>query len=103
MPVIYVYLSKKAGDVTPKGRTYIKHGAERAEERGFSSEQIDNIIDNNQKSKTKQIDPMSGEQTWRYQDKRGNTVFTDEHSQCIITVYSHPKNINDTKYISKSR
>ncbi|MEX6315801.1 hypothetical protein AB6G19_21195 [Providencia manganoxydans] len=53
LPVIYIYLSKKTGDVTPKGRTYTKHGAERAEERGFSSEHIDNIIDNNQKSKTK--------------------------------------------------
>lgn len=46
---------------------------------------------------------MSGEQTWRYQDKRGNTVITDENSQRIVTVYSHLKNINDTKYIPKSR
>ncbi len=65
---------KKAGDKTPGGRTYSKHGAERANERGFSDKAIDDIINNNAKKRTKEIE--DGEITWRYQDSIGNTVIT---------------------------
>lgn len=80
---------KKAGDKNPGGRTYSKHGAERANERGFSDKTIDDIINNNAKKRTKEIE--DGEITWRYQDSRGNTVITDEYGEKIVTVYSYPR------------
>jgi hypothetical protein len=36
----------RAGDKTPGGRTLTQHGAQRANERGFTGERIDDIIDN---------------------------------------------------------
>lgn len=78
----------KSGDKTPKGREYTQHDAERANERSFTSEQIDNIIDNNYKHRIKEIDKFTGEITWRYQDSRGNTVITNEWGDKIVTVYS---------------
>ena len=90
----------RIGDKTPKGRTFTNHGAERANERGFEAQVIDNIIDNNKAKRVKEIDE-DGQVTWRYQDKRGNTVITNEWSDSIITVYSHPKDINNGKYIPK--
>uniref|UniRef100_A0A0N5AC99 RHS repeat-associated core domain-containing protein n=1 Tax=Syphacia muris TaxID=451379 RepID=A0A0N5AC99_9BILA len=63
----------KAGNKTARGREYSKHAAERANERGFDSQIIDSIIDNNYKSRVKEIDKLTGQITWRYQDKRGNT------------------------------
>lgn len=89
----------KAGDKTPKGREYTKHGAEQANERGFDSQKIDSIIDNNYKHRTKEIDKHTGEVTWRYQDKRGNTVITNEWGDKIVTVYSHPISANGGNYI----
>ena len=62
---------------------------------------IDNIIDNNAKKRKKEIDDITGDVTWRYQDNRGNTVITDEFVDRIITVYSHPKTKNAGKYITK--
>ena len=91
----------KPGDKTPKGRKYTKHAAERANERGFDSQKIDSIIDNNYKHRVKEIDELTGEITWRYQDKRGNTVITDEWGDKIITVYSHPVSVNGGNYIPK--
>ncbi len=91
----------KAGDKTPRGREYTKHGAERANERGFDSQKIDSIIDNNYKSRVKEIDKVTGEVTWRYQDKRGNTVITNETGDKIVTVYSYPRRKNQGNYISK--
>ena len=91
----------QAGDKTPKGREYTKHGAERANERGFDSQKIDSIIDNNYKHRTKEIDKLTGKITWRYQDKRGNTVITNEWGDKIVTVYSHPTSVNGGNYIPK--
>lgn len=92
----------KAGDKTPKGREYTQHGADRANERGFDSQKVDSIIDNNYKSRTKEIDKVTGEVTWRYQDKRGNTVITNEWGDKIVTVYSYPRSANGGKYIPKN-
>jgi len=91
----------KAGDKTSRGRSFTDHGAERANERGFSNETIDNIIDNNFKGRVKQTDPLTGEQTWRYQDRRGNTVVTDINTERIVTVYSNPIHINGGNFIPK--
>ena len=89
------------GDKTNRGREYTDHGAQRANERGFDSEKIDNIIDNNYKNRVKEIDPLTGKITWRYQDKRGNTVITNEWGDKIVTVYSYPEHVNDSNYIPK--
>ncbi len=59
------------------------------------------IIDNNKKTRAKEIGPESGEVQWRYQDKRGNTVITDEWSTKIVTTYSYPKSANGGNYIPK--
>lgn len=95
--------SIQPGDKTPEGRTFTIHGAEQATSRGFSSKNIDEIISNNKKSRVKEIDPATGQIQWRYQDTRGNTVITDEFSERIVTVYSHPINANNSKYIPKLR
>ena len=91
-----------AEDKTPKGREYTQHAAERANERGFDSQKIDSIIDNNYKHRTKEIDKLTGQVTWRYQDKRGNTVITNEWGDKIVTVYSHPTSANGGNYIPKN-
>ena len=39
------------------------HGAERANERSFTSDAIDNIIDNDYKTRKSKIDPVTGEKT----------------------------------------
>jgi hypothetical protein len=96
-----IYNQYKAGDITPEGRVFTDHGAERTNERAFDAKKIDTIIDNNKKKRTKEIDKDTGEVTWRYQDARGNTVITDETSKRIVTVYSYPSSKNDTNYISK--
>lgn len=90
------------GDKTPKGREYTQHGAERANERGFDSQKIDSIIDNNYKHRVKEIDDLTGKVTWRYQDKRGNTVITNEWGDKIVTVYSYPESANGGYYIPKN-
>lgn len=92
----------KPGDKTPKGREYTQHGAVRANERGFDSQKVDSIIDNNYKHRTKEIDKLTGKITWRYQDKRGNTVITNEWGDKIVTVYSHPISANGGNYIPKN-
>lgn len=90
------------GDKTPKGREYTQHAAERANERGFDSQKIDSIIDNNYTHRVKEIDDLTGEVTWRYQDKRGNTVITNEWGDRIVTVYSYPESANGGYYIPKN-
>ena len=92
----------QAGDKTPRGREYTQHGAQRANERGFDSQKIDSIIDNNYNKRVKEIVNLTGEVTWRYQDKRGNTVITNEWGDKIVTVYSHPEYINGGNYIPKN-
>ncbi|WP_304362597.1 RHS repeat-associated core domain-containing protein, partial [Listeria monocytogenes] len=57
----------KTGEKTPKGRSFSEHGAERANERGFSKETIDSIIDNNLKTRKSKVDEM-GRKTWEYTD-----------------------------------
>ncbi|WP_232436834.1 polymorphic toxin-type HINT domain-containing protein [Paenibacillus senegalimassiliensis] len=90
------------GDKTPGGRIFTKHGAERADERGFTSETIDNIINNNKKNRVKEIGD-DGKAQWRYQDSRGNTVITDEWGENVVTVYSYPQGKNHGNYIPKPK
>ena len=73
------------GDKTDRGRVHTVHSAERTEERNFSSQKIDTIIDSNMRNRQSAIDE-NGQKVWRYQDARGNT-------------YSHPKSKNNGKYI----
>lgn len=91
----------RPGDSTRKGRRFTEHAAERAGERGFDAQKIDNIIDNNARTRTKQIDPITGDVTWRYQDSRGNTVITSEWGDRIITVYSYPESLNSGHFIPR--
>jgi len=49
----------------------------------------------------KEIDELTGDVTWRYQDTRGNTVTTNEWGDEIVTVYSHPIGANGGNYIPK--
>ncbi|SEG78667.1 HINT domain-containing protein, partial [Paenibacillus sp. UNC499MF] len=76
----------KTGDKTPGGHSFSKHGAERANERGFTAQAIDNIIDNNKKNRKSKIDENGGK-TWEYTDARGNKVVTNE-SGGIVSVHS---------------
>ncbi len=92
----------KKGDKTSKGRQYTGHAAKRANERGFDSQKIDSIIENNYNNRVKEVDRVTGEVTWRYQDKRGNTVITNEWGDNIVTVYSYPKFLNKGNYIPKN-
>ncbi len=92
----------KKGDVTPRGRVFTEHGAERANERGFTKEVVDSIVDNNSKKRVKEIDPITGKVTWRYQDSRGNTVITNENGD-IVTVYNHPESKNKGNYVPKPK
>ncbi|ECA5091615.1 DUF4258 domain-containing protein, partial [Salmonella enterica subsp. enterica serovar Menston] len=87
----------------PGGRSFTTHGAERARERNFTPESIDNIISNNRKNRVKEIDKVTGSVQWRYQDARGNTVITNEAGNKIVTVYSHPISTNNSNYIPKSK
>ena len=91
----------KAGDKTPGGREFTSHGAEQANNRGFSSEEVDKIIDHNAKSRVKEIS-KNGKTQWRYQDKRGNTVVTNEWGDKIVTTYSHPGSMNGGNFIPKN-
>ncbi|AWV32376.1 polymorphic toxin-type HINT domain-containing protein [Paenibacillus odorifer] len=76
----------KTGDKTPGGHSFSEHGAERANERGFSTQTIDNIINNNKKNRKSKVDDQ-GRKTWEYTDARGNKVVTNE-SGGIISVHS---------------
>lgn len=49
-----------------------------------------------------EMDKLTGKVTRRYQDKRGNTVITDEWGEKIVTVYSYPTSANGGNYISKN-
>ncbi len=53
-------------------------------------------------SRVKEIDPDDGSVTWRYQDKRGNTVITNEWGDKVVTVYSYPPSANGGNYIPKN-
>lgn len=75
----------KANDTTPKGRTFTEHAAERANERGFSTKNIDDIVDNCKKPKTK-VD-WEGKKTYEYVDNRGNKVVLNEKGG-IVSVHS---------------
>ena len=90
----------KGGDKTPSGAELSYHAADQANERKFTLKNIDDIILNNRKKRTKEIQP-DGEIRWRYQDQRGNTVITDEWGKRVITVYSHPASKNNKRYIPK--
>jgi len=60
----------KTGDKTPGGHSFSEHGAQRANERGFSSQTIDSIIRNNKNNRKSKIDDQ-GRKTWEYTDARG--------------------------------
>ena len=90
----------KGGDKTPSGVELSIHAAGQANRRDFTLKNIDDIILNNKKHRKKEFHP-NGEIRWRYQDKRGNTVITNEYGTRVITVYSHPASVNNEKYIPK--
>ena len=75
---VLVHNEYSSGDKTPRGREFTKHGAERANERNFTDEIIDSIIDNFFKKRVKEVDPFDGSVTWRFQDNCGNTVILSE-------------------------
>ena len=91
----------KGGDKTPSGAELSYHAAGQANDRHFSLKNIDDIILNNKKHRKKEIQ-SDGEIHWRYQDKRGNTVITNEYGTRVITVCSHPASVNNEKYIPKN-
>ena len=91
----------KGGDKTPSGVELSYHAADQANERRFTLKNIDDIILNNKKNRKKEFH-LNGEIRWRYQDKRGNTVITNEDGTKVITVYSHPASANNEKYIPKN-
>lgn len=70
---------------TPGGHSFSEHGAQRANERDFNSQTIDNIINNNKKNRKSRID--QGRKTWEYTDSRGNKVVTNENGG-IVSVHS---------------
>jgi RHS repeat-associated protein len=78
-----------AGHRTPGGRTLSGHAAGRANDRGFTDRIIDNIVNNNARNREKQIDEK-GRVTWKYTDKRGNTVIVNENGD-VVTVYGKGK------------
>ena len=88
-------------DKTPSGVELSYHAANQANERRFTLKNIDDIILNNKKNRKKEFH-LNGEIRWLYQDKRGNTVITNEDGTRIITVYSHPASANNEKYIPKN-
>ncbi|YCH47011.1 hypothetical protein M1D91_14570 [Enterobacter sp. SA197] len=102
-PLGLVCVCIQPGGKTPYDRIFTEHGAIRANERNFTSDLVDSIINNNKAKRVKEIDKQTGKPVWRYQDKRGNTIITDEYTKKIITVYSHPKGTNDGSYIPKQR
>ena len=91
----------KSGDKIPSGAELSYHAAKQANDRIFTLKNIDDIILNNKKIRQKEFHP-NGEIRWRYQDKRGNTVITNEDGTRIITVYSHPASKNNEQYIPKN-
>jgi RHS repeat-associated protein len=76
----------KSNDVTPGGLRFTDHGTERANERGFSPQNIDSIVQNNKKTRKSKIDDL-GRKTWEYVDKRGNKVVLNEQNG-IVSVHS---------------
>ncbi|WP_235941794.1 hypothetical protein [Paenibacillus puerhi] len=76
----------KTGDKTPGGHSFSEHGAQRANERGFTPQAIDNIINNNKKNRKSKVDDQ-GRKTWEYTDSRGNKIVTNE-SGGIVSVHS---------------
>lgn len=65
-------------------------------ERGFTPEIIDAIIDNNTKTRKSKIDEL-GRKTWEYIDSRGNKVVTNDRGGIVSVHSSAPKG----KYIPK--
>jgi hypothetical protein len=61
----------------------------RGNQRGFSADRIDAIVDNNAKSRVGSID-ANGLKTWEYTDVRGNTVVTNERGG-IVSTFSKAK------------
>ncbi|KOP68476.1 hypothetical protein AMS62_26965 [Bacillus sp. FJAT-18019] len=76
----------KTGDKTPGGHSFSEHGAQRANERGFTPQTIDNTINNNKKNRKSKVDDQ-GRKTWEYTDARGNKIVTNE-SGGIVSVHS---------------
>ncbi|MFT3951679.1 MAG: polymorphic toxin-type HINT domain-containing protein [Oscillospiraceae bacterium] len=68
------------GDVTPDGYTFSGHAADRANERGFSAEEIDDIINNNDPNYQDYND------TWLHKDIFGNGVVVNAWN-LIVTVF----------------
>jgi RHS repeat-associated protein len=82
----------QAGHRTPGGRELSDHAARRANAREFTDKIIDNIINANKSSRQKQIDD-DGSAKWKYTDKQGNVVVTNEKGDRIITVVGAGDNL----------
>jgi hypothetical protein len=81
---------------TPKGLEYTEHAEGRANQRGFTSDRIDAIVDNNGRSRVGKVDG-DGKKTWEYTDSRGNTVVTNDRGG-IVSTFS---NMTGGVYVSK--
>jgi RHS repeat-associated protein len=53
----------KANDKTPGGLIFTEHGAQRANERGFTAQVIDSIVQNNKRNRVSKVDSL-GRKTW---------------------------------------
>jgi hypothetical protein len=69
---------------TPQGREYTEHAESRANQRGFTPDRIDGIVEKNAKSRVGVIGG-DGKKTWEYTDSRGNTVVTNERGGIVST------------------
>ncbi|MED1856753.1 polymorphic toxin-type HINT domain-containing protein [Brevibacillus reuszeri] len=76
----------KTNDKTKGGLVFTEHGAERANERGFTADVIDSIVQHNKKNRFSKVDAQ-GRKTWEYVDSRGNKVVLNEQGG-IVSVHS---------------
>ena len=71
---------------TPGGLKHRQHGADRSEERGFSDQAIDAIVENNKKNSKRKVDG-EGKVTREYTDPRGNTVVVNEDNKTAFELF----------------
>ncbi|SFX84035.1 hypothetical protein SAMN04487866_1416, partial [Thermoactinomyces sp. DSM 45891] len=78
------------GDVTPGGRTFTKHAAERANQRGYSSKDVDDIIDD---WTNKGYQP-GGRTVYGKRKKDGYHVVVLDSSENIVSIVGGGKGSN---------
>jgi hypothetical protein len=86
---------------TTGGKPYTKHAKDEAEKRGFTDKNIDDIVNNNGKTRTSEIDRTTGKKTWEYTDTRGNRVVTNEDGGIVSVHGLGPYETTTGKYIPK--